>query len=107
MERELAIGIAIIIGAIITPFVKTFFNFIKSLINKKQSNNDFVTRCEFTEKCKELRQEFISEFNAVEGKLSRLDEKVDSNHTQTMNMFMNIQNQIQNVYQAIIKGRND
>ena len=89
MTKEEAITISIIIGAMVTPWAKNFFIFIKSLFTKPVC--EYVTRAEFNEKCKELKQDFANEFNAVEGKLSALDLKVDTNHNQVMGMLLQIQ----------------
>lgn len=86
MSRELAIGIAIILGAIVAPFIKDFFAFLKSLIvNKKNDNSDdcFVTKYDLAQSEKEIMKEVENKFatkeivNALKEDITEVRKKVN------------------------------
>ena len=77
-------GIALIIGAFITPF----FNFLKELVTgKKEDEPEYVTKCELEVKHREIIEEvgrkfasndtvvaMQSEFKEIKGKLDKIEE---------------------------------
>ena len=62
MNKELAFAIAIIIGALSTPFVKIIFELIKSLFTeKKEEESLFVTHQELSK----TRREIFNDVNNI------------------------------------------
>ena len=98
-----------VLGFFIGNIFKPIGCFIMSLFKKKeeetkelQEENPLLTQndlLKFEQKCDDKYvscSKFDSEFNAVEGKLSALDLKVDTNHNQVMSTLLQMQQQIYN-----------
>lgn len=96
-------------GALVIYFAWLWIN-NRQNIAEKDIKDDYITKLEHEKSQNRLmgkiRDEFAQkvELNEVRGKLISIENKVDTNHTNTVSMLMQIQNQMQTFSQNVLQA---